>query len=105
MLVRPDSQMIVSEQTNKTLLLSQGAKVDTKPQLEIYADDVKCNHGAAIGQLDDEALFYLQSRGLNQRKAQDLLTYGFVSEVTNNVTNIPFRAYLEAQVQSRLRTI
>lgn len=105
MLVRPDSQMIVSEQTNKTLLLSQGAKVDTKPQLEIYADDVKCNHGAAIGQLDHEALFYLQSRGLNQRKAQDLLTYGFVSEVTNNVTNIPFRAYLESQVQSRLRTI
>mgnify|MGYP002851977610 CR=1 FL=1 len=105
MLVRPDSQMIVSEQTNKTLLLSQGAKVDTKPQLEIYADDVKCSHGAAIGQLDHEALFYLQTRGLDQKRARDLLTYGFVSEVTNNVTNIPFRAFLENQVQARLRRI
>ena len=103
MLVRHGAQKISSHQTNKTLLLSDGASVDTKPQLEIYADDVKCSHGAAIGQLDREALFYLESRGLGEAAAKELLTYGFVSEVSRTIAHIPFRAYLDQLVHTRLR--
>jgi len=101
-LVRHGAQQVSSHQTNKTLLLSEGTAVDTKPQLEIYADDVKCGHGAAIGQSDEEALFYLKSRGLSDSGARELLTYGFVSEVLSGIADVPFRAYLEQRVHSRL---
>ncbi len=105
MLVRPNAQKTTSHQVNKTLLLSEGAAVDTKPQLEIYADDVKCNHGAAIGQINREAIFYLKSRGLDDLGARKLLTYGFVSEVPATITHVPFRAYLEQLVHTRLREL
>ena len=105
MLVRPNAQKTSSHQVNKTLLLSEGAAVDTKPQLEIYADDVKCNHGAAIGQMDRDAIFYLKSRGLDDLGARELLTSGFVSEVPATITHVPFRAYLEQLVHTRLREL
>ena len=103
MLVRHGAQQTNSHQTNKTLLLSEGTAVDTKPQLEIYADDVKCGHGAAIGQLDQEALFYLKSRGLGDASARELLTYGFVAEVLKAVSYVPFRAYLDQLVHAKLQ--
>ena len=72
-LVRPGAQKTDAKQTNKNLLLSDDATVDTKPQLEIYADDVKCTHGATIGQLNDEAIFYLRTRGVAVEKARHML--------------------------------
>jgi Fe-S cluster assembly protein SufD len=80
-IVRPDAQQTNAEQSNPNVLLSRGAEVNTKPQLEIYADDVKCSHGTSIGQLDADALFYLRSRGLGEERARDLLTRGFALEV------------------------
>jgi Fe-S cluster assembly protein SufD len=83
--VRPGAQLTDSAQQNRTLLLSDRARVDAKPQLEIFADDVKCAHGAAIGQLDAEQLFYLQSRGLATQSARNLLTYAFAAEVVDRI--------------------
>lgn len=79
--VRPDAQRTNAEQSNPNLLLSAGAEIDTKPQLEIHADDVKCSHGSSIGQLDEDALFYLRSRAIDAGAARDLLTRGFAHEV------------------------
>ncbi|MCP5065913.1 MAG: Fe-S cluster assembly protein SufD [bacterium] len=79
--VRPDAQKSEATQSNPNLLLSDGAEIDTKPQLEIYANDVKCSHGAAIGRLDPESLFYLRSRGIGEDEARGLLTRGFAAEV------------------------
>lgn len=84
-LVRPDAQKTNARQSNANLILSDGAEVDTKPQLEIWADDVRCSHGATIGRLDPEALFYLRSRGLGEGTARDLLTRGFAAEVLQRV--------------------
>src|SRR5437016_11668224 len=78
--VRHGAQQTNAQQTNKNLLLSDEARVDTKPQLEIFADDVKCAHGAAVGQLDQDELFYLESRGINPGLARNLLTYCFAEE-------------------------
>ncbi len=72
-LVRPDAQKTDAKQTNKTLLLSDDAQINTKPQLEIFADDVKCTHGATVGQLDEDALFYLRARGIGRRTRASLL--------------------------------
>lgn len=80
-MVRQDAQRTDAHQTNKNLLLSDGAKVDTQPQLEILADDVKCGHGAAVGQLQEDALFYLRSRGIDQEEAGRILAQGFAREV------------------------
>jgi Fe-S cluster assembly protein SufD len=80
-LVRPDAQKTDAAQSNANLLVSEGAQIDTKPQLEIHADDVRCSHGSATGQLDPEALFYLRSRGVAERDARHLLTRGFAREV------------------------
>ncbi len=91
--VRPDAQKSDAQQSNPNLLLSDGAEIDTKPQLEIYADDVKCSHGAAIGRLDPEALFYLRSRGIGQAEARALLTRGFAAEV---LTALPEPSLAEA---------
>jgi Fe-S cluster assembly protein SufD len=101
-LVRPGAQQTSSHQTNKTLLLSAGAAVDTKPELEIYADDVKCGHGAAIGQVDPATIFYLKSRGLDEKAAMELLTHGFVNEVLSTVPHVPFRAYLDQLLHTQL---
>ncbi len=83
--VRPGAQKTDSKQTNNNLLLSDEALINTKPQLEIYADDVKCTHGATIGQLDPDALFYLRSRGIDQTTARSLLIYAFASQVVNRI--------------------
>jgi Fe-S cluster assembly protein SufD len=102
--VRPDAQKTDANQTNKHLLLSDGVEVDSKPQLEIFADDVRCTHGAAEGQLAPEALFYLESRGLGEQTARALLTYGFAREVLDRVAVEPIQAYLDRILMARLRT-
>jgi Fe-S cluster assembly protein SufD len=89
--VRQDAQKTDAKQTNQTLLLSDDATVNTKPQLEIYADDVKCTHGATVGQLDAEALFYLRSRGIDHAQARDLLTFAFANEVLERIKVEPLR--------------
>jgi Fe-S cluster assembly protein SufD len=102
--VRPDAQKTDANQTNKHLLLSDGVEVDSKPQLEIFADDVRCTHGAAEGQLAPEALFYLRSRGLSEASARALLTYGFAREVVDRIAIEPVQAYLDRMLMARLRT-
>lgn len=89
-------------QSNKNLLLSNDARVDTKPQLEIYNDDVKCAHGATVGQLEEEELFYLRARGLNENLARNLLTYGFAEEVINKIEIPSIKKQLDEAVLSRL---
>jgi Fe-S cluster assembly protein SufD len=86
-LVRQDAQKTDARQTNNNLLLSEDAVIHTKPQLEIFADDVKCAHGATVGRLDEEAVFYLRSRGIGLETARSLMTYAFGSETINLVTN------------------
>jgi len=102
-IVRQDAQKTDSKQTNKNLLLSEDAAINTKPQLEIYADDVKCTHGATIGQLGDEALFYLRSRGIAREEARALLTYAFASELIGRLKVEPLRARLDSLVLDLLR--
>lgn len=96
--VRPDAQKTNGEQSNRNLLLSREATVNTKPQLEIWADDVRCTHGATIGRLDEESLFYLESRGIPEREAQALLTFAFAAEVVDTVHCAPLRTWLESRL-------
>jgi len=84
-MVRPDAQKTNAFQSNNNLLLTDSASIDTKPQLEIYADDVACSHGCTVGQLDDDALFYLRSRGIPYKEAQAMLMYAFANDVLSNV--------------------
>lgn len=100
--VHPGAQQTDAQQTNRNLLLSKEARVDTKPQLEIFADDVKCAHGATVGQLEEEELFYLISRGLHRELAQNLLTYGFAEEVIANIKIESIKEQLDAAVLNRL---
>ena len=93
--VHQDAQKTDAKQTNKTLLLSQDAVINTKPQLEIFADDVKCTHGATIGQLDDESLFYLRSRGIGVEEARAILTFAFANDIIRRIAVAPLRARLE----------
>lgn len=97
-IVREDAQKTDAKQTNRALLLSDAAQVNSNPQLEIFADDVKCTHGAAIGQLDDEALFYLQARGLTARDARDLLIRAYAGEVLLGIRIEPLRLQLEREL-------
>lgn len=101
-LVRPDAQKTNAFQSNKTVLLSDDSTINTKPQLEIFADDVKCSHGATTGRLDQEALYYLRSRGISEDRARALLTNAFASEVLNQIQLEPIREKLEAIVSNRL---
>jgi Fe-S cluster assembly protein SufD len=94
-IVRKDAQKTDSKQTNKNLVLSDDAVVDTKPELQIFADDVRCTHGATIGQLDAEALFYLQSRGIGKSQARSLLTYAFAQDVVDRIKVQSLRDSLE----------
>jgi len=94
-IVRPDAQQTDASQTCRNLLLSTNATVDARPQLEIFADDVKCTHGATVGQLSEEELFYLRSRGLDQAVATQLLTFGFANDIIARIKPEPIRAYLE----------
>ncbi len=93
-IVHPNAQRTDAKQTNRNLLLSDNAQIDTKPQLEIYADDVKCTHGATIGQIEEEALFYLRSRGLSEAEARGLLLYAFASENLQRMKSVPVRQML-----------
>lgn len=101
--VRHGAQQTDARQTNKNLLLSKDARVDTKPQLEIFADDVKCTHGAAIGQLEEDEIFYLESRGIRPELARNLLTYGFAEEVIEKIKIDSVRRELDAAVLNRLQ--
>ncbi|MCI0381028.1 MAG: Fe-S cluster assembly protein SufD [Gemmataceae bacterium] len=96
--VRPDAQKTDAKQTNKVLLLSDGATINTKPQLEIFADDVKCTHGATVGQLDDEQIFYLRTRGIDEKAARGLLTYAFANDVIGRVKINALREELEQKI-------
>jgi len=101
-IVRPDAQKTDAKQTNRALLLSEDAQINTKPQLEIFANDVKCTHGAAVGQLDDEAVFYLRSRGLGEVDARRLLIHAFAGDVINRMSLAPVRTAVEAVLQRQL---
>lgn len=100
--VRHDAQKTDAMQTNKNLLLSNEARVDTKPQLEILADDVKCAHGAAVGQLEEDELFYLETRGIHPDLARNLLTYGFAEEVIGKIKIESIRTQLDEALLNRL---
>lgn len=102
-MVRPHAQQTDARQLNRNLLLSDKARMDTKPQLEIFADDVKCAHGATVGQLDNESLFYLRSRGLTEVAARNLLTYAFGGEVINRVIVPSLKQRLEEYILARTR--
>ena len=101
-IVRIDAQKTDAKQTNKALLLSDDATINTKPQLEIFANDVKCTHGAAIGQLDEDAIFYLRSRGLRLEEARAMLIHAFASDILNRVKIAEVREHLEAALTARL---
>ena len=101
-IVRQDAQKTDAKQTNRALLLSDNATINSKPQLEIFADDVKCTHGAAIGQLDEDALFYLRARGLTFLEARDLLIHAFAGEVIDRVRIEPLKQALERELYAQL---
>jgi Fe-S cluster assembly protein SufD len=101
-IVRQDAQKTDAKQTNRALLLSDHATINTKPQLEIFADDVKCTHGAAIGQLDEDALFYLRARGLTFAEARDLLIHAFAGEILERVRIEPLKRALEGELYAQL---
>ena len=100
--VHPDAQKTDAQQSNKNILLSRDAEIDTKPELEIYADDVKCAHGATVGQLDEQTLFYLRSRGIGEDQARGLLTYGFAREILDRVDLAPLRDKLTEELLHRM---
>jgi Fe-S cluster assembly protein SufD len=101
-IVHPDAQQTDTHQGNDNLLLSRDAEIDTKPQLEIHADDVKCTHGATVGQLDEGPLFYLRSRGLDERMARSLLVWAFARASIDRVGNSALRSRLTQQLLARL---
>ncbi len=101
-IVRQDAQKTDAKQTNRALLLSDDALINTKPQLEIFADDVKCTHGAAVGQLDEDAIFYLRARGLTYFEARDMLIHAFAGQVLDRVRIEPLKQALEAELYAQL---
>jgi len=104
-IVRKDAQKTLAYQSNKNLLLSHFAKIDTKPQLEIFADDVKCSHGATVGQLDMESLFYLRSRGISKERARSILIKAFASDVIEEMENTQLRDSLNERILNRLHQV
>lgn len=100
--VRPLAQKTNAFQANRNILLSNTATVNTKPQLEIWADDVKCSHGCTTGQLDEEALFYLRARGIDKDSARAMLLYAFAGEVTDKISHDGLRKYIDMSVSERL---
>lgn len=103
LLVAPDAQKTSANQTNRNILLTSEAQIKTKPQLEIYADDVKCSHGATTGQLDETALFYMRQRGLSETEARLLLMYAFVHDVIENIRVDALKERIRILVEKRLR--
>lgn len=104
-MVRPQAQQTNSSQSSRNLLLSNTAKVDTKPQLEIFADDVKCAHGATVGQLDSEEIFYLESRGLSKESARKLLTYAFAADIIHRIPVASLQQQLEKIVLNQMQGV
>ena len=102
-LVRPDAQHTSSQQTNRNLCATREARMYTQPQLEIYADDVKCSHGATVGQLDESALFYMRQRGISEKEARLLLMFAFVNEVIDTIRLDALRDRLHYLVEKRFR--
>ncbi len=100
--VRPNAQKTNAFQSNRNIALSPNATVNTKPQLEIWADDVKCSHGCTIGQLDEEAVFYLQSRGIDKDTAKAMMLYAFTAETLNTISNETVKAYIDSLISERL---
>lgn len=100
--VRKDAQKTNAYQSNKNVLLSDTATVNTKPQLEIFADDVKCSHGCTVGRLDEEALFYLRARGIGEKAAKALLLHAFAGEILEKIELEPIRGYAEQIISERL---
>jgi Fe-S cluster assembly protein SufD len=104
-IVRPNAQRIDARQSSDNLLLSEQAEIDAKPELEIYADDVKCSHGTTVGELDTEQLFYLRARGIDEAAARELLTGAFAATVLERVRDGQLREHLVEQVATRLRSV
>jgi Fe-S cluster assembly protein SufD len=100
--VRQDAQKTNAYQSNKNVLLSNEASVNTKPQLEIFADDVKCSHGCTIGKLDEQALFYLRARGIGEKAAKSLLLHAFAVDILDNIKAEPLRVYVDQLISERL---
>jgi Fe-S cluster assembly protein SufD len=100
--VRKDAQKTNAFQSSKAILLSEDASVNSKPQLEIFADDVKCSHGAAIGQINKNELFYLRARGIDEATARGILTYAYGSSIIASVTLPALRDYLDTKLKERL---
>ncbi|MEM8488829.1 MAG: Fe-S cluster assembly protein SufD [Bacteroidota bacterium] len=100
--VRPDAQKINAYQSNKSITLTPKAQMYSKPELEIYADDVRCSHGATTGQLDEDALFYLRARGINETQARSLLLMAFARDVIDNIKIEPLRAFVDDKIAARL---
>jgi Fe-S cluster assembly protein SufD len=103
--VAEHAQKTDSQMNNRNLLLSADAEVDTKPQLEIYADDVKCSHGVTVGQLDEKSVFYLQSRGLDATSARNILTFAFANEMVEKVENVELKELLRTQLLAHFPAI
>jgi Fe-S cluster assembly protein SufD len=101
-IVRKDAQKSDARQMNRNLLLSPRAEVDTKPQLEIYADDVKCTHGATVGQLDPVEMFYLRTRGLDETAARQLLIHAFANDLVDRVADAAVRRLVYRAIDARL---
>lgn len=101
--IHPHAQKTLAELSNKNLLLTRGAEVNTKPELEIYADDVKCAHGATVAQLEDSALFYMQSRGISKQQARMMLSFGFINELLDELPHQAISDYLRPLLQQRFQ--
>lgn len=101
-IVHKDAQKTDANQANHNLLLSRGCEIDTKPEMEIYADDVKCGHGSTVGQIDEDQLFFLRARGLNETSARSLLTFAFAAEVLERLPSASIREAMSAVLEQRL---
>jgi len=99
--VRPDAQKTNAFQQNNNILLTDDAVINSKPELEIYADDVKCSHGSTTGQLDDEAIFYLQARGVGKRSAINMMITAFAKDALERVSITPLKEYIENKIEDR----
>jgi len=99
--IHPHAQKTDAQLNNRNLLLSNRAEVDTKPDLEIYADDVRCAHGATVAQMEEKALYYLQSRGIDRRRAQAMLTFGFINELLEQMPHPQISDWLRPKIRQR----
>jgi Fe-S cluster assembly protein SufD len=103
--VKPDAQRTRAYQRNANVLSGEDAHVFSKPELEIYADDVKCSHGCTIGRLDEQALFYLRSRGVGEAEARNLMAHAFVAEVVERIANQEWRSFLTGLMDAKLASV